>query len=447
MMGARKAGLLSWLINDQMLPSILAKMPPSDWHQWARERPTWMREAIEEAFWNFVDQKWRDALNVAAAEPPIWGTGSGRGAPQEGENRGGMAEAKKPVKASVHVMGLDGKRHHQGDSGRKCMFADVMGCQGTHPPWHCKVFGKLQAKERERIKEDNQLCPFCLLHDKAKPCGAKQRPVNPACRVPNCKGRHIQKLHDFLKDVFKEENQVHMVHGDNRWEESEEAWEVGEEEEMIIVGTIQREDSCSWQDASRSWLEQDGEEEDGVYLVGTCRGASNASLETGKKEDGVFVRPPMGGREDAKAVEDSWWAPGPEDLMIEGEEGEYFLELLMREASLEESNPAGNKVSQPARKEGNSKGKGEKKDKKKTPRGEDGATTQPERKEAGGQKKEGRVASQPDKQARAAPLDPLINPEAKGGGLPGRGQPETRPGARLTTTSRGECSGQEKPDP
>jgi hypothetical protein len=59
MMGARKAGLLHRLINDQTLPSILAKMPPNDWHQWARERPTWMREAIEEAFWTFVDQKWR----------------------------------------------------------------------------------------------------------------------------------------------------------------------------------------------------------------------------------------------------------------------------------------------------------------------------------------------------------------------------------------------------
>ncbi len=63
MMGARKAGLLSWLINNQTLPGILAKMPPTDWRQWAKERPVWMREAIEEAFWNFVDQKWRDALN------------------------------------------------------------------------------------------------------------------------------------------------------------------------------------------------------------------------------------------------------------------------------------------------------------------------------------------------------------------------------------------------
>jgi hypothetical protein len=32
-MGARKAGLLSRLINDQTLPGILAKMPPSDWCQ------------------------------------------------------------------------------------------------------------------------------------------------------------------------------------------------------------------------------------------------------------------------------------------------------------------------------------------------------------------------------------------------------------------------------
>jgi hypothetical protein len=71
-MGARKAGQLNRLINDQTLPGILAKMPPADWRQWAKERPAWMREAIEEAFWNFVDQKWRDALNVAAAEPPAW---------------------------------------------------------------------------------------------------------------------------------------------------------------------------------------------------------------------------------------------------------------------------------------------------------------------------------------------------------------------------------------
>jgi hypothetical protein len=96
MMGARKAGLLNYLINDQTLPGILAKMPPVDWRQWAKERPAWMREAIEEAFWNFVDQKWKDALNVAAAEPPTWGAGGGgRAAPQDSGKKGGAAEATK----------------------------------------------------------------------------------------------------------------------------------------------------------------------------------------------------------------------------------------------------------------------------------------------------------------------------------------------------------------
>jgi hypothetical protein len=67
MMGARKAGLLHRLISNQTLPSILAKMPANDWGQWAKERPAWIGGMVEEAFWTFIDQKWRDALNVATA--------------------------------------------------------------------------------------------------------------------------------------------------------------------------------------------------------------------------------------------------------------------------------------------------------------------------------------------------------------------------------------------
>jgi hypothetical protein len=165
-----------------------------------------------------------------------------------------------------------------------------MECQGTHPPWHCKVFGKLPAKERERIIRDNRLCPFCLLHDKDKPCGAKQRPV--ACSAANCKGRHIQKLYDFLKDVFREESQVHVVHGDDGWEESEEAWELGEEE-MMIMGTVQQEDDCSWQEASKSLWEQNEKEEAGIYQVRAGQGADGASLGAG---GGAAMSPPVESR-------------------------------------------------------------------------------------------------------------------------------------------------------
>ncbi len=109
---------------------------------------------------------------------------------------------------------------------------------------------------------------------------AKQKPV--ACTASNCKGRHIQKLHDFLKDVFRDENQVHVVHEDDGWEESEEAWELGEEE-MMIVGTVQQEDNCSWQDASKPWLEQDEEVTVGVYQVGTCQSADGVPTGTGEE--------------------------------------------------------------------------------------------------------------------------------------------------------------------
>jgi hypothetical protein len=154
-----------------------------------------MREATEEAFWNFVDQKWRDALNVAAAEPPAWGTGSGG---RVSFQDGGKKETTKPVKsgaAAVHVAEVEGRKPRQGDKGRVCIFKGVMGCTGTHPPWFCRAFGKLPAKEREKLIVDNKLCPFCLLHDRDKPCGAKQKPVSVACTASGCRGRHAQKLH------------------------------------------------------------------------------------------------------------------------------------------------------------------------------------------------------------------------------------------------------------
>ncbi len=45
------------------------RMLHTDWKQWAKERPLWICEDVKEALWRFVDQKKKDALNVAATEP------------------------------------------------------------------------------------------------------------------------------------------------------------------------------------------------------------------------------------------------------------------------------------------------------------------------------------------------------------------------------------------
>jgi hypothetical protein len=67
--GAKGIGRLDLLINDQMVPKIMGKMPFSDWKEWATKRPEWVRGDLGVAFEGFVERKWRDALNVAAAEP------------------------------------------------------------------------------------------------------------------------------------------------------------------------------------------------------------------------------------------------------------------------------------------------------------------------------------------------------------------------------------------
>jgi hypothetical protein len=277
-----------------------------------------MREAIKEAFWGFVDQKWRYALNMAAAEPVGWGAGGGRGTTHEADKRGPAEVARKLAQAAVHVAAADGKPQQQGDGGRRCIFVDVLGCSGRHPPWNCRRFGNIRPKEREKIKEDNRLCAFCLLHNKAKTFGAKENRFNPACHAPGCKGRHIQKLHDFLKDIYKEENQVHLVQGDNDWEESEGAWAMDEVEEegAMIVSTIQHEEGSSWQEASDSWMELDKGETSGVYCVGTCQGASSHVPKVGEGQPCGMLQPP----EEEEFMESGWWSCDPRELQVSGEE-------------------------------------------------------------------------------------------------------------------------------
>jgi hypothetical protein len=292
-----------------------------------------------------------------------------------------------------------------------------MGCTGTHPPWLCKAFGKLPAKEREKLIVDNKLCPFCLLHDKDKPCGAKQRTVSVACIASGCKGRHAQKLHDFLKDVFREEGQVHVLQEDDEWEESEEAWELGEAEAMI-VGTVHQEVGYSWQDACEAWAAQDGEMEAGVHQVGV------SGVETGQRE-----------KDQCKKVNEAVQGgeqPEAGGLLVEGEEREYILELLMREVP--PSQPAS--THSPRVEVTTLKGK-KKRNLGKKPRKRLKLAKGVAIKES---RKEGKVNSAWGREKQVASNLPH-NPEVKGRGLAGGGRDRRGQLAASPSTSGGECSG------
>jgi hypothetical protein len=144
----------------------------------------------------------------------------------------------------------------------------------------------------------------------------------------------------------------------------------------------------------------------------------------------------VGQCEKASTIEGGEKTPEPDGLLLEGEEQEYFLELLMRRAS-----PERPKASLPTKsKAAPTKGKkGRKKEKK-----------------ALGKSLAGRIADERVKEKRATspagglekqPAPDLVNnPEAKSRGLAEDNQEKKEQATRPQATSGGECSGQKTPD-
>ncbi len=71
-------GHIGLLINDQTIQKIIGKMPCTDWTEWVTRRPEWIHKNFENVFEKFVEQKWKDALNMAAAEPGGWEAGGSK---------------------------------------------------------------------------------------------------------------------------------------------------------------------------------------------------------------------------------------------------------------------------------------------------------------------------------------------------------------------------------
>ncbi len=165
--GARRVQLLPKLINEQTLLGIKARMPPEDWMQWAKERPQWVHKNMEEAFLSFVDKKWRDSLNVAAAKPAFTEySQDNKKTALEGMKKTAQEQPKKIPEAKVNTAVAEAMEK----APKKCKFAEVQECTGTHLPWMCKAFGYKAPEERNKIIGDNNLCVFCLLHGTEEKC-------------------------------------------------------------------------------------------------------------------------------------------------------------------------------------------------------------------------------------------------------------------------------------
>jgi hypothetical protein len=191
---------------------------------------------------------------------------------------------------------------------------------------------------------------------------------------------------------------------------------------MIIVGTVQQEDDCSWQDACNAWMEQDKEAAAGIHQV---RVGQEVAEQAG-----------VGQCKKASTAEGSEESPELDGLLVEREEQEYFLELLMRRASPERPRASLSTKSKVA----STKGK-KNKSKEKKVRGRSLAG-----RIANGETKEERTVSLAGGMERQIASDLAHNPEAKGRGLAEDDQQRKEQATRPPATSGGECSGQETPD-
>ncbi len=163
----------------------------------------WIGGLMEDAFWAFVDQKWRVSLNVAAAEPAGWDQGADyhRGAEAMRKGEQDRQAARKAPPDGVHVATVDSARATPSRAPKMYKFAELAGCTGSHPPWLCKAFGDKAPEERDKIIADNKLCPFCLLHSSDEVCFSKTNRTKPVCAEPSFEGQHIKWLHEMLKGL------------------------------------------------------------------------------------------------------------------------------------------------------------------------------------------------------------------------------------------------------
>ncbi len=103
---------------------------------------------------------------------------------------------------------------------------------------------------------------------------------------------------------------MHVLQEDDGWEESEEDWEL-EEAEGMIVGAVCQEEMHSWQEACEAW------EAPEVDMGASIHQVRAAGVEEGELEG---------------TDQDEHLGTELDGLLVEGDEREYILELLMREA-------------------------------------------------------------------------------------------------------------------
>jgi hypothetical protein len=201
----------------------MSKMPHTDWKEWATRRPEWMRGDLALGFERFIERKWQDALNVAAAKPPSWSSE---------KEKGGASRGMPKATGAVNVVEQEAIPRLPSPSwdvsfGKRCRARFLGGCDGDHVLLQCDKLLGLELSERKEMLKKSGLCLFCFRHAAETECYRKGGFSKPACQQAGCNGEHAASVHEVLEGESKVVNVI--VDGTYESEEDEEGeeWWVG----------------------------------------------------------------------------------------------------------------------------------------------------------------------------------------------------------------------------
>jgi hypothetical protein len=223
--GARGIGRLGLLINDQTIPKIMSRMPYTDWKEWATKRPDWMQQDAATVFERFIERKWQDALNMAAAEPASWSVGREKSSPSGGAQDKAAPASRGALKVTGAVNVIEQRASPRPYSlswdvsfGRKCRALNLIGCDGDHVLLQCDKLLNMKLSERKEILEKSGLCLFCLRHAAELEWYGRGGLSKPRCAQAECDGEHTPGVHRLMGE---ESAGVKLV-AEDEWESEED---------------------------------------------------------------------------------------------------------------------------------------------------------------------------------------------------------------------------------
>ncbi len=299
----------------------MSKMPYTDWKEWATKRPEWMQEDLASAFEKFVERKWQDALNIAAAEPSSWGVekekvSSGRGA-QDKATYGSRGVPK--VAGAVNMIEQETIPRSHSPSwdvsfGRKCWAQYLIGCDGDHVLLQCTKLLGMKLDERKEVLKKSGLCLYCLKHAAEVECYGQGSFSKPKCMQAWCDGEHTVSVNKLLGEESAGVNLI--TEGEYESEEDEEWW----------VGTVRIEDMEEGEEEALEEIDESEPEREIRHGTSVFMRKDDSRLED---EFEYFWEAHILSDPDEQE-EDRWWSPEPLEPSSEEDEEEvqYLTEIL-----------------------------------------------------------------------------------------------------------------------